>query len=375
MNGISQRGSWARVLAWGLAITVMFTMLAACWNGGAAATDWSPMRLPFAGKRYISNGPNCTTHSGSSAQAIDIPMDAGTDVLAAQAGTVVWAGRDPAQPSFGTLLKIRHADGSVAWYAHLDDILTRVNDTVANGEIVARSGATGGEGTSGPFDAHLHFEVRDQAGVPRPIDALPGITWFSDDLCGTGKRPAGVAIGAPPSTTGKTLVWFELLVPGIGRNGNHEPLAAERTKITRVTLLGTGNTDHVFQATATYEPETGSFIGVADLSDRVPDGQYWIVLRLPNTLGKNLWIIPMVRNGLTTVLPRVSLKSGDVDDDNILNAFTDYRILAGCYSVHRPPPNCASNAMRGGSDLNDDGRVDYEDHDIFITLFSAVEGD
>lgn len=366
---------WGGVGVSALILALFLSLLALRGNAGLAASGYAPLRLPFAGRTYISNGPNCATHSGASAQAIDFPLEEGTAVLAAQSGVVIWADRDAAQPSLGKILKIRHGDGSVAWYTHLQDFSASVGAEVANGERVAFSGKSGGSGGSGEFDAHLHFELRDQAGAPMNITALPGLTWFSRDYCGTGNAPAGVAFGAPPSSGDRTLLWFELLVPGIGRHGTRHPLESERTKNVRVKLFGFNNTQHTMQTTATYESESGSYIGVIDLGQDWPTGVYSIVLRLPNTLGERFGILPTVMNGATTVLPKLVLEPGDANDDNILHAYYDFKVLMGCYSVHRPAENCATAADRGGSDINDDGRVDYEDHDIFITMVSVLEGD
>jgi murein DD-endopeptidase MepM/ murein hydrolase activator NlpD len=370
--------SWTRLLGFRVA-AILFgaaVVVAVVGQGaGSAADEWSPTRLPFDKPRNISNGPNCTTHTGASAEAIDVPMDPGTPILAAQAGTVVWADRDPAQPSFGKLLKIRHSDGSVAWYAHLQEFAKQVGDQVINGEVVAYSGASGSEPTLPGTGAHLHFEVRDRNGNPVSIRGLPGITWIADDLCGSlGKLP-GIAIGAPPSNGVDTLLWFELRVPGIGRQGTRMPISGDETKTVRVTLRDSDSNSRSFQATATYLRESGSYVGVATLDRNWPTDFYQVTLRLPNTLSKRAIGIPYVRNGSTTVLRGLMLKSGDANDDNVLHAFFDFQVMMGCYGVFRPPANCANDTVHRGSDLNDDGRVDIEDHDLFITMTGVFEGD
>lgn len=375
MAGCRPTARWSGACLSAVILASFLSLLAVRGHSGLAASGYVPFRLPFSGRTYISNGPNCATHSGASAQAMDFPLELETDVLAAQSGVVIWAGRDPALPSFGKILKIRHSDNSVAWYTHLDDVLKGVDDEVMNGERVAQSGRTGGSGGAGEFDAHLHFELRDQAGAPLNITALPGLTWFSRDFCGAGNAPAGVAFGAPPSSGDRTLLWFELLVPGIGLHGTRRPLDIERTKSVRVKLDGLGGGVQTIQTTATYEPESGSYIGVVDLGQAWPTGVYSIVLRLPNTLGERFGILPTVANGATTVLPKLVLEPGDTNDDNILQAYNDYKVLMGCYSGHRPPQDCPSDAAQSGSDLNDDGRVNYEDHDIFITMISVLHGD
>lgn len=76
----------------------------------------------------------------------------GTPVLAAGAGTVIYAGR---RGGYGRVVFIDHGGGVVTRYAHLSKIEVRAGDTVAAGEQIGRLGSTGR--TTG---AHLHFEVR-----------------------------------------------------------------------------------------------------------------------------------------------------------------------------------------------------------------------
>jgi murein DD-endopeptidase MepM/ murein hydrolase activator NlpD len=76
----------------------------------------------------------------------------GTPILAAGAGTVVFAGR---RGGYGRVIFIDHGSGVVTRYAHLDKIEVAVGDTVAAGQRIGRLGSSGR--TTG---AHLHFEVR-----------------------------------------------------------------------------------------------------------------------------------------------------------------------------------------------------------------------
>ena len=83
---------------------------------------------------------------------LDIACRTGTAIKAADGGTVIksgWSG------SYGKLVAIRHDNGYVTYYAHNSQLLVNVGDKVYQGQIIARSGATGN--VSGP---HCHFEVR-----------------------------------------------------------------------------------------------------------------------------------------------------------------------------------------------------------------------
>ena len=66
-------------------------------------------------------------------------------------GTVTFAGRSGA---YGNVVKIRHSNGIVTLYAHMEDIDVSVGQRVSRGQQIGTVGNTGR--STGP---HLHFEV------------------------------------------------------------------------------------------------------------------------------------------------------------------------------------------------------------------------
>lgn len=86
-------------------------------------------------------------------RGIDIAGPIGTPIMAAAAGYVISSGWNSG--GFGNLVKIRHDDGSVTYYAHNHRILVRAGDYVQQGQQIAEMGSTGR--STGP---HLHFEIR-----------------------------------------------------------------------------------------------------------------------------------------------------------------------------------------------------------------------
>jgi murein DD-endopeptidase MepM/ murein hydrolase activator NlpD len=131
-------------------------------------------RVPFAVARDhpISQAyPYAITHTTpDSYYAVDIAMPIGTNVYAARGGTVIdvastnfRGGLDPTQDGAeANLIRILHADGTYAIYAHLNwnTIRVRPGDEVERGEYIADSGNTGF--STGP---HLHFAVIRNAGM------------------------------------------------------------------------------------------------------------------------------------------------------------------------------------------------------------------
>jgi murein DD-endopeptidase MepM/ murein hydrolase activator NlpD len=100
---------------------------------------------------------------GRAHQGIDIAAPIGTPIRAPLAGTVIESG--PAS-GFGMWVQVRHADGTVTTYGHINRSLVRVGQEVAAGEVIAEVGNRGR--STGP---HLHIEVETPSGNkinPRP---------------------------------------------------------------------------------------------------------------------------------------------------------------------------------------------------------------
>jgi murein DD-endopeptidase MepM/ murein hydrolase activator NlpD len=99
---------------------------------------------------------------------LDIKAPSGTSVRAAAAGEVVYAGDQV--PGFGNLVLIKHADGWVTAYAHLDQVNVQMKQTVTQGQAVGSVGTSGGAS-----EPELHFEVRyapSPADKAKPVDPV-----------------------------------------------------------------------------------------------------------------------------------------------------------------------------------------------------------
>ncbi len=105
---------------------------------------------PVRGRVLTGFGP---TPDGLHNDGINIAARAGAPVIAAENGVVVYAGSE--LKGFGNLLLIRHADGWMTAYAHLDRQLVKKGQKVAKGQAIGTVGSTGG--VSQP---QLHFEIR-----------------------------------------------------------------------------------------------------------------------------------------------------------------------------------------------------------------------
>jgi murein DD-endopeptidase MepM/ murein hydrolase activator NlpD len=100
------------------------------------------------------------TADGTWCDGLDILAAAGTTVLAAQEGLVIYAGND--LRSYGYLLLVAHAEGFITVYARNSDLLVATGDRVHQGQPIATLGRTGDS-----TDPVLHFQLR--AGT-EPLD-------------------------------------------------------------------------------------------------------------------------------------------------------------------------------------------------------------
>ena len=96
---------------------------------------------------------------------IDIPAPIGTNFLAANEGIVVKASYNSA---YGNMVMVDHGGGVSTLYAHGDQIMVTLGQTVKKGDVVLKTGNTGN--STGP---HAHFEVRING---TPVDPLPYVT-------------------------------------------------------------------------------------------------------------------------------------------------------------------------------------------------------
>lgn len=103
---------------------------------------------------------------GRNHEGIDIAVEAGTPVLAAAAGTVIYS--DDGQRGYGNLVILRHEGDFVTVYAHNRRNLVDEGDIVRQGARIAEVGSTGR--STGP---HLHFEIRVGGKAVDPLIYLP----------------------------------------------------------------------------------------------------------------------------------------------------------------------------------------------------------
>lgn len=110
----------------------------------------SKFMMPVKGRVVSSFGPKA---GGLHNDGINIAAPKGTPVRAAENGVVVYAGNE--LKGSGNLVLVRHADGWMTAYAHMDKIMAKRGAVVKRGETLGTVGSTGSVGTP-----QLHFEIR-----------------------------------------------------------------------------------------------------------------------------------------------------------------------------------------------------------------------
>lgn len=104
---------------------------------------------------------------GTMHKGIDLAAPLGTPIVAAQSGTIIDAG--PAS-GFGNWVRIKHDDGTITVYGHMQTIDVTVGQQVTAGQKIAGVGNLGF--STGP---HCHFEV-----YPDGVNAVDPKTWLSE---------------------------------------------------------------------------------------------------------------------------------------------------------------------------------------------------
>jgi lipoprotein YgeR len=114
---------------------------------------------------WPAQGTVIHTFDGKNSKGIDIANSAGTPVIAAAAGSVVYAGNG--LRGYGTMLIVKHNDDYLTAYAHNRTLLVKEGQAVQQGQQIAEMGDTDSDRTM------LHFEVRYLGRSTDPARYLP----------------------------------------------------------------------------------------------------------------------------------------------------------------------------------------------------------
>ena len=118
--------------------------------------------------RWPARGRVIQGYGSGGNDGINIAVPEGTQVKAAESGTVVYAGSE--LKGYGNLVLIRHPNGFVSAYANNGSLEVKRGQSVRRGQTIALSGQSGD--VSSP---QLHFELRKGAKPVDPSKYLAGL--------------------------------------------------------------------------------------------------------------------------------------------------------------------------------------------------------
>jgi murein DD-endopeptidase MepM/ murein hydrolase activator NlpD len=96
---------------------------------------------------------------------VNIKATRGDAVRAAEQGVVVYNGNQI--EGYGNMVLIRHADGFMTAYAHMDKMLVKKGERVSRGQTIGTVGSTGHVSTP-----QLHFEIRKGKDAVNPAQYI-----------------------------------------------------------------------------------------------------------------------------------------------------------------------------------------------------------
>lgn len=132
-------------------------------GGGSGGGGSGRLGYPTSSRTISAGFPNYS--SGRYHGGVDFPVPSGSNIYAADSGTVIIAKN--LNYSYGHYLVIDHGNGLSTLYAHNTTLLVGVGAHVNKGQVIALSGSTGN--STGP---HCHFEVLLNGNQVNPMNYL-----------------------------------------------------------------------------------------------------------------------------------------------------------------------------------------------------------
>lgn len=185
------------------------------------------------------------THKG-----LDIQGDVGDPVVAIAGGTVVVK---PNNGAAGHTVHVRHDDGSLSKYFHLNGFNVRDGARVEAGDQIGTMGRTGNTPSRG--DTHLHFELWRNG---RPVDPLPALRGAERDGGDRAAGQAGATGMLESGARGARVTELQQQLNRLGFGGD-KPLAADGIygSLTREAVMDLQRANHL-KADGIVGPQTSA---------------------------------------------------------------------------------------------------------------------
>ena len=146
--------------------------------GNPFGFDWLPYITSYYGYRIHPISGKKDLHQG-----VDISFAAGTEILSTQDGKVTFAGYSG---DYGNVVVIENNKGLSSKYAHCENLLVALGQTVIIGDTIATVGNTGSS-----TGAHLHLEVLKNGQYLNPLYFTDTGTFNLSPIYGFAYAPMG----------------------------------------------------------------------------------------------------------------------------------------------------------------------------------------
>lgn len=197
----------------------------------------------------------------------------------------------------------------------------------------------------------------------RPTSPPPPPGDGGDDGGGAPAPGPGPGPGAPAPQPGEptgalTKLLFDLILP---QGSKDKRVVAQIFTATPVAQMGED-----LEGTAKRGPG-GNHTGTVDVANTIASGTYDIKVKADKYLRKLIQGVQITQN-TTTRISQITLTLGDINGDNKLN-IADYNILIDCFGAKANSQTCG-NSNKDLADLDDNGRVDGVDYNLFLINLS-----
>ena len=139
-------------------------------NNGGSTTPTGTFQWPVPSSHTITSNYGYRIHPISGTKklhaGIDIGAPGGSNIVAADAGTVVLSSFGY-NGGYGNYVIISHGNGITTRYAHCSNLFVSAGESVSKGQVIAAVGSTGASTGN-----HCHFEVRINGGSKNPLNYL-----------------------------------------------------------------------------------------------------------------------------------------------------------------------------------------------------------
>lgn len=340
--------------------------------GSSSTTTYRQNGTSCAPQTWGISGPTQITLGQTATFSANYISDYGTptaQIVAGQNGTIVW---NPTSVSYPTSVANEIHTRNFSWTPTAPGTYD-VFSIARNGVVECWGNPTyttlGGDKysceNSGAYIAKMTLTV--VGSQVTPTITVPTNT------------PFPTATPIPPNHTSVAL---SLKLHGIGLGGdnlnptnpgNQNPLTPQRIVSLEI-YNRTGALVTQENGTITFNSATGIFTGIVDLGTSFTTDDYTLKLKTNKYLRR---LIPGIHDLVATQqysAPQVALVVGDVNGDNALN-IVDYSLIIDCYSVVGTPRACEDQAKKAQMDINDDGKVDGVDYNLFLRELLTQSGD